>query len=238
LLAAAKEIASPNHHVADVHPDPEFDATVQWHSIVGFRPCGLRLDGALDRVNGACKFRQHAVASRICDPAAMRCDQAVQNMAPFGQFPKRSDLIPVHQAAIAFNVGCENCHKLALNISHLGHNPPETADIIAGSAGGTPQIQVAHPVLEKRLDVRFGFKSETESELTFVGERAQYGFPNARSVACPSGIAAWPAGLTQTDKVDNRRPEHDANDQTTGSQFPDRTRSFSKIQMPRFPIIE
>ena len=106
----------------------------------------------------------------------MRRDQAVQNLAPFGQIPKRSDLIPVHQAAIAFNVGCENCHKLALNISHLGHNPPETADIIARSAGGTPQIQVAHPVLEKRLDVRFGFKSETESELSFAGERAQYGW--------------------------------------------------------------
>jgi len=40
----------------------------------------------------------------------------------------------------------------------------------------TPQIQVAHPVLEKRLDVRFGFKSETESELSFAGERAQYGW--------------------------------------------------------------
>jgi hypothetical protein len=49
----------------------------------------------------------------------MRRDQAVQNMAPFSQIPKRSDLIPIHQAAIAFDVGCENRHKPTLDISHL-----------------------------------------------------------------------------------------------------------------------
>jgi hypothetical protein len=42
-------------------------------------------------------------------------------------------------------------------------------------------------------------------------------------------------GLTQTGEVDNRRPEHDAIDQMTGFQSPDRTRSFSKVQMTRFP---
>ena len=84
----------------------------------------MRLDGALDRINGAAEFRQHTVASRICDPAAMRRDQAVQNMTPFGQIPKRSDLIPVHQAAIAFDVGRENRYKPALDISHLGYDPP------------------------------------------------------------------------------------------------------------------
>jgi hypothetical protein len=40
-------------------------------------------------------------------------------MAPFGQIPKRSDLIPIHQA-----IGRENRHKPALDISHLGHDPP------------------------------------------------------------------------------------------------------------------
>jgi hypothetical protein len=53
----------------------------------------------------------------------MRRDQAVQNMAPFGEIPKRSDLIPSHQAAIAFDVGRENRSKPALDISHLGHDP-------------------------------------------------------------------------------------------------------------------
>src|SRR5258705_639477 len=49
----------------------------------------------------------------------MRRDQAVQNMAPVGQIPTRSDLIRIHQAAIAFDVGRENRHKPALDISHL-----------------------------------------------------------------------------------------------------------------------
>src|SRR5260370_29840744 len=124
---AAEEIASPDHAVADVHHDPEVDATVRGYPIVGFRTRGLGLDGALDRINGACKFRQHAVASGICDPAAMRRDQAVQNLAPLGQIPKRSDLVPPHQAAIAFDVGRENRHKPALDISHLGLDPPWTA---------------------------------------------------------------------------------------------------------------
>jgi hypothetical protein len=77
----------------------------------------------LDRVNSTTEFGQHAVASRICDPAAMRRDQAVQNMAPFGEIPKRGDLIPSHQAAIAFDVGRENRSKPALDISHLGRDP-------------------------------------------------------------------------------------------------------------------
>ena len=54
----------------------------------------------------------------------MQRDQAVQNLAPFRQVPKRTDLIPAHQAAIAFDVGRENRHKPALDISHLGHDPP------------------------------------------------------------------------------------------------------------------
>jgi hypothetical protein len=44
------------------------------------RSTRLGLDGAMDRINGATEFR-HTVASRIGDPAAMRRDQAAQNLS-------------------------------------------------------------------------------------------------------------------------------------------------------------
>jgi len=52
--AIATEIAGPNHHVADAHPDPEFDATVRWHPTVGFR-------------HAACASTAHCTASTARD---------------------------------------------------------------------------------------------------------------------------------------------------------------------------
>jgi len=133
-----------------MHPDPEFDATGSgWHSIVGFRPCGLRLDGTLDRINGAAEFRQHAVTSRICDRPRI---DAIRPSRTWRR-SVRSRSVATSSLSISGYSLQRRLRKLpqALRSTSaiLGHNPPETADIIERSAGGTPQIQVAHPFWKK-----------------------------------------------------------------------------------------
>jgi hypothetical protein len=119
----AKDIGSPDHHVPDVHPDPKVDTSIRRQLIVCVRPRGLCLDSALYGIYRTCKFRQQAVTSCVGDPATVCRNQRIQDFPPLGQIPKRTDLISAHQAAITFDVGRENRHKPALDISHLGLPP-------------------------------------------------------------------------------------------------------------------
>jgi hypothetical protein len=106
-----------------VHPDPKVDTSIRRQLIVCVRARDLCLEGAQYGIYRTCKFRQHAVTSCVGDPAAVCQDQRIQDFPPLGQIPKRTDLISARQPAITFDVGRENRHKPALEISHLGFAP-------------------------------------------------------------------------------------------------------------------
>ena len=67
--AVAKEIPTPDHHIADVNADPELKAAILGLSGARLGQLLLYRDGALDGIHGARELGQHAVASRVGDPA-------------------------------------------------------------------------------------------------------------------------------------------------------------------------
>ena len=85
---------------------------------------GLRIYRASHGVHGAPKLRKDAVARRIGYAAPVIPNELIEHRSPLGQPPERADLIGTHQTAIALDVGRENRHEPALDISHVGHDPP------------------------------------------------------------------------------------------------------------------
>src|SRR5712691_12368082 len=58
-----------DHHVAEIDTDAEFHPVLRRHArVLGFE-VGLDRDPAIDRVNHASKFSQHAVTSRVDETA-------------------------------------------------------------------------------------------------------------------------------------------------------------------------
>src|SRR5215217_3901872 len=71
IHTVAKEVSSPDHHIAHVNADPELKPPLL--GLSGARLCELLLNGnaALDRIDRARKLGEHAVASGVGDPAPM-----------------------------------------------------------------------------------------------------------------------------------------------------------------------
>ena len=122
--AVAKEITSLHHHIADVHADPKFNVTVRWHLLVSFCQSPLRLDGALNSVNGAAELGQHAIASGIGNPAPVGRNQAIKDGAPSGQSLEGFDLVGPLEAAVSLYVSRKNRDQPALSINRFRQNTP------------------------------------------------------------------------------------------------------------------
>jgi hypothetical protein len=68
----------------------------------------LHRDSTLHGIDSAGEIGDEPIASRVEDPTAMRGDQAVDDGAVSRERAKGADLIEPHQAAIAFDIGCED----------------------------------------------------------------------------------------------------------------------------------
>ena len=79
----AKDIASPDHHVPDVHPDAKVDLTIRRQLMVCVRPCGLRLDGALHGIYRTCKFRQQVMSALARTADVVRRDDKLEKCRIF-----------------------------------------------------------------------------------------------------------------------------------------------------------
>ena len=112
---SAEQIASPNHHVADVNPDTKVQRLVVRYS--GARVAELLLDryGAFNGVNDARKLGQDAIASGIGDPAPVGGDKAVHYGPVRGQGPHRPGLVGVHQPRVVGHVGTEDSRELTFD---------------------------------------------------------------------------------------------------------------------------
>ena len=139
----AEQVSAPNHHIADVDADPELKAAILGHS--GARLCQLLLNRhrALNRIHGARELREHAIASRVGDPAAMLGDEPVHDLAGGSQGAQRPGLVLAHQARVSGHVGSENrrqtpfdplfllgMHRFTLP---LGHRAADGAGVQGGS---------------------------------------------------------------------------------------------------------
>jgi len=104
----AEQIVALNDNIADVDADPELHL-ITGRSISVFPSYGLlNFDGAFDGIHGAAEIGNNAVARGVEDPTAMRGDQAIDDDPVGREGLKGADLISPHQAAVAFDIGCEN----------------------------------------------------------------------------------------------------------------------------------
>jgi hypothetical protein len=106
--AIAKEVAALHHNIADVHSNPEVDATLRRDLIIRNCQRSLRLNRALKGIDDTPELRQYAVPGGIGDPATMRGNQGVHHQPTLGQIPERSDFVGPHQAAVTLDICREN----------------------------------------------------------------------------------------------------------------------------------
>ena len=92
----------------DMDADPELKAAIL--GLSGARLCELLLNrhGALDGIDRARELGQHAVASRVGDPAAMVPNQPVHDLASGSEGAQRPGLVLAHQARVPGHVSCED----------------------------------------------------------------------------------------------------------------------------------
>jgi hypothetical protein len=109
--SVAKEVPRAHHHVADVNPDAEIDALVGRDTCVRFGQRSLRIYGTLHGVNGTPELRKDTVASCVRYAAPVFPNDPVEDCAPFGQPLERADLVSAHEAAVAFDIRCEDCDE-------------------------------------------------------------------------------------------------------------------------------
>jgi hypothetical protein len=81
IHALAQQVAAANRNIAEMHADPKPEAAILARSCIRSSKPLLDRYGALHRINCTRKFRQHAVPSRIGDPAPVLGDKAVHHRA-------------------------------------------------------------------------------------------------------------------------------------------------------------
>jgi len=121
--------------------DPDVDVTIRRQTEVCLGKLRLRLYGALNCVNNADELRQHAVPSRVSDPAPVGRNQSIKNGAPLGQGLEGCDFVGPHQATVPLDVGRENSDQPSLGIDRLCHHTPlePAKELIAEKSGTTPE---------------------------------------------------------------------------------------------------
>ena len=112
--AIAEDIALLDHDVADIDADPEAHPSPFRLTIVRAFKCSLDLDRAMNRVEHAREFGEHAVAGCVRDPASMPRDEVVDKAATGGQRCHRRFFVAVHQAAIALDIRGKDCRQTSL----------------------------------------------------------------------------------------------------------------------------
>jgi hypothetical protein len=96
-----------------VHANAEADAAIRCESGVRFAQCSLRIHSALHGLYGTAKLRKDTVARRVRYAAPVFSNDPVEYRASFGQSFERADFVSAHEAAVAFDICCEDCDEAA-----------------------------------------------------------------------------------------------------------------------------
>jgi hypothetical protein len=74
----------------------------------------LDLDRTANRVEHAGEFGEHAIAGGVRDPASMLADELVDDGPAGRQRGHRRLFVAVHQAAVALDIGGQDCREASL----------------------------------------------------------------------------------------------------------------------------
>jgi hypothetical protein len=64
------------------------------------------------------------IAGRVCYAAPVFPNDPVEDRASFSQSLERADLVSTHQAAVAFDIRCEDSHEASTDCHRVGHVCP------------------------------------------------------------------------------------------------------------------
>src|SRR5262245_14038696 len=103
--AVAIQVAALHHHIAKIDSDAQDDSPAFLGTLVGDRHALLKRYSATNRLNGAAKLDQHAVAHELHDPAVVSGYQGLDDFCPAAlERGQRARLIDLHQPAVADHV--------------------------------------------------------------------------------------------------------------------------------------
>ncbi len=86
----------------------------------------LHRDCTLHGVDGTREVGQNAVARRVEYPPSMRGDQAIYDGPVSRERAQRADLIAAHEAAVTFDIRCDDRRELSFNpVGFQGSAPPQ-----------------------------------------------------------------------------------------------------------------
>jgi len=94
-----------------VDTDAEAYAAIRCEIGVCFSQSGLRLYRALHRLHSASELRKHTVARRVRYAAHMVPDELIKYGSALSEALERADLVNAHEAAVAFDICCEDCDE-------------------------------------------------------------------------------------------------------------------------------
>ena len=79
----------------------------------------LRLHRALHRLYSASELRKDTIARRVRYAASVFTNEPVEDRAPFGQALECADLVSAHEAAVAFDIRCEDGDKASADYNRV-----------------------------------------------------------------------------------------------------------------------
>jgi hypothetical protein len=111
----AEQIAALHDDVADVDADPKPHLLGGWSIRILLGDRFLNLDGTLHGIHSTGEVGDDTIASRAEDPAPMRGDQPISDDPICGERAKRANLVDAHEAAVALDIGGEDCGELSFD---------------------------------------------------------------------------------------------------------------------------
>ena len=129
----AEQVSTLHDHVAQVDADAKPHPLVFGQVFVAGAQRRLDLGGAAHGLHGAGKLRQDGVARGIEDPAAVRLEQLVENLAVAAQGAHGALLVLAHEPAVAVHVGHQDRRQPALDgcsVTRVGRIPLHCAKLL------------------------------------------------------------------------------------------------------------
>ena len=103
-------------HLAQIDADAHVDALILGEALVPLPHAALDVGGAFDRIDDAGELGQKPIAHQLEDCAVTGRDRRLDQFRPVGlKSFEGSSLVLFHQAAVADDVGGEDCGELSLH---------------------------------------------------------------------------------------------------------------------------
>jgi hypothetical protein len=109
------ETIALDNHISQVDAYTEHHLAGRWQlSVAGFEVV-LNRYGTLHRIDHAGELREQVIPRRVYHSAPMRLDVGSHHLAVGGEGADGGHLIVAHEAAVALDIGAEDCRELPLD---------------------------------------------------------------------------------------------------------------------------